>query len=312
MNRRQFLSGVGVAVAGTAGYGGARVADIRPYDPALPTGDSPRERIVAAARHRHVADHRAITRTRVLDDWTGEAPYDLDVFRQWYQHSRRRCLHALTTYAAPIGLADRFDGSTDIRDLGEVVPYQNLWAVFHYGRVFRDIERLPLTNVNYVTDGRVVYDHDAPTPEGGTIQVSDAGALTAAPDDTVEPARVEFVRPHRTDWTETERSAETVTYCVSGPEAYAQVVPLQSSRRTDVGDSRIEVTLARDTGRLRRIVDHRTLVIRLRDAADQSLTYRIETNFDQYGAATARQPAGAVEQSLDARLRGVVFDLLNY
>ena len=81
MNRRQFLAGTGTAVVGgTGGCGGLRVADIRPYDPELPTGDSPRERIIAAARHRHAADHRAITRVRVLDDWTAEAPSSLTCF----------------------------------------------------------------------------------------------------------------------------------------------------------------------------------------------------------------------------------------
>ena len=89
------------------------MADVRPYDPALPTGDSPRERIVAAARHRHAADHRAITTVRVLNDWTGEAPYDLDVRRQWHEHSRRRHLHTLTTFDAPLTRSESVEDVPD-------------------------------------------------------------------------------------------------------------------------------------------------------------------------------------------------------
>ncbi len=159
MNRRQFLAGVGTATGAVAGYGGLRIADVRPYDPAPPTGDSPRERIVAAARHRYAMDHRAVTTTRVLDDWTGDAPYDLDVRRQWHEHSRRRHLHTLTTFDAPL---TRSESVTDVAGREFVTPHQLLWALLHYNRVYNDRYDLPLTNVLYVTDGTMLYDHDSP------------------------------------------------------------------------------------------------------------------------------------------------------
>ncbi|WP_434521243.1 hypothetical protein [Halorubrum sp. AS12] len=77
-------------------------------------------------------------------------------------------------------------------------------------------------------------------------------------------------------------------------------------------DCWIEVTLDRETGRLRRIVDHRDFEITVEEAAGQSLTFRIETEFDRYGNTTVRRPAGDVEQDLRTRLRGLVFDLLTY
>ncbi|WP_434521244.1 hypothetical protein [Halorubrum sp. AS12] len=169
MNRRQFLAGSGTAVVGTAsGYGGLRVTDIRPYDPDLPTGDSPRERIVAAAKHRHAADHRAITRVRVLDDWTGEAPYDLDVFRRWYQHSRRRQLRALTTYAAPLARSHPIHDELGVE---EMFPHETVLELDQSVRVVRHPERLPSTTVYYFTDGKAIYDSDAPTPEDDTVRV---------------------------------------------------------------------------------------------------------------------------------------------
>ena len=311
MNRRQFLAGARTAVIGTAGgSSGLRVADIRPYDPALPTGDSPRERIIAAARYRHAADHRAITRVRVLNDWTGEAPYNLDVFRRWYQHSRRRQLRALTTYMAPLARSHPIHDELTVK---EMFPHETVFELDQSARVLRDPESLPSTTVYYFTDGKAIYDPDAPTPEGDTVRVSDAYAyVTGANNYPLESTRIEFIRPHRTDWTKTDESAEAVTYRVSGPDAYAQVVPLQSDRRIEMGDSWIEVTLSRDTGRLRRIVDHRALSIDLQEAGEQSLTYRIETNFDQYGDTTVRQPTGDIEQDLSTRLRGLVFDLMTY
>ncbi|ELZ45351.1 hypothetical protein C464_12725 [Halorubrum coriense DSM 10284] len=309
MNRRQFLAGASTAVAGTAaGYGGVRVADIRPYDPPLPTGDSPRERIIAAAKHRSAADHRATTRTRVLDDGTGDAPYDLDAYRRRYQHSRRRYLHALTTYRGPLRDAG-IDGFHQ-----EMLPHPDLWAALHYGRVFRNPETLPSTTVTYVTDGRVVHDTDAPAPAGSTVRVSDARADVIAPNDyPTELAPVAFVRPHRTDWKTSEESAETVTYRVSGPDAYAQVVPFRhGTRDVELGDCRIEVTLDRDTGRLRQITDHRVLTLDREDGSERSLTYRIETDFDRYEETAVRPPVGDIEQDFSTRLRGFLFDLLTY
>ncbi|RLM87995.1 hypothetical protein D3D02_13755 [Halobellus sp. Atlit-38R] len=314
MNRRTLLAGAGTAILGAAtGYGSLRVADVRPYDPALPTGDAPRERIVAAARHRHAVDHRATTRVRVLEDWTGEAPYDLDVRRQWHEHSRRRHLHTLTTFAAPL---TRNDSIADEADREFVTPHQLLWALFHYNRVYSDSYDLPLTNVLYVTDGTMLYDFDAPAPKNGRVRISkgDSGTdVVADDDDAARAVRGDFVRPHRTDWTKTAERDGTVTYRVSGPDAYAQVVPLPFAPISEFGDCWIEVTLNRETGRLRRIVDNRALVVDLWEGAvEKSLTYRIETEFDQYGVATARRPIGPVDRSLESRAKALLFDLMTY
>jgi len=314
MNRRKFLAGVGTAALGVGtGYGGLRVADVRPYDPALPTGDSPSERIVAAARHRHAADHRAVTKVRVLEDWTGEAPYDLDVRKRWHEHSRRRHLHILKTFVSPL---TRNDGITDATDREFVTPHQSLWALLHYNRVLSDSSDLPLTKVLYVTDGSMLYDLDAPTPEGETVRISDtrSGAGVVSDDDLVaETVRGDFVRPHRTDWTRIAEEDETTTYRVSGPDAYAQVVPLPFARISAFGDCWIEVTLNNETGRLRRIVDNRAFVVDLSGGeATKSLTYRLKTEFDQYGEATARRPVGNLDRSLESRARALLFDLASY
>ena len=309
MNRRQFLAGAGTAVVGAAGgYGGLRVADIRPYDPELPTGDSPRERIIAAAEHRHAADHRAITRVRVLDDWTGEAPYDLDVFRRWYQHSRRRQLRALTTYTAPLA---RSHPIHDELAVNEMFPHESPFETTHSARVLGDTEELPLTTVLHITDGKIIFDRDAPTPEDDKVRVSDAYAYHYSQDYPPELSLIDFIRPHQTEWRRTDESAGTITYRVSGPDPYVRVVPLPP-RTLEVDDCWIEVTLGRETGRLRRIVDHRDLNINVEEAAGQSLTFRIETEFDQYGDTTARRPAGNIEQDLETRLNGLGYDLLTY
>jgi hypothetical protein len=284
------------------------VADIRPYDPKLPTGDSPRERIIAAAKHRHAADHRAITRVRVLDDWTGEAPYDLDVFRRWYQHSRRRQLRALTTYTAPLAR------SHPIRDelSGDMFPHEIPFELTHSVRILGNTENLPFTTVHYLTDGKQVYDSDAPVPEDDTVRVSDAYAASNTLGHADESTRIDFIRPHHTDWTETDESAESVTYRVAGPDAYARVVPLRRTRKLELDDCWIEVTLSRQTGRLQGIVDHRDLNINVEEATGQSLTFRIETEFDQYGDTTVRRPAGDIDQDLRTRLNGLGNDLLIY
>ena len=309
MNRRQFLVGAGTTVVGTAsGYGGLRIADVRPYDPELPTGDSPRERIIAAAKHRHAADHRAITRVRVLDDWTGEAPYDLDVFRRWYQHSRRRQLRALTTYTAPMARSHPVGDELN----SDMFPHETPFELTHSVGVLGETENLPLTTVHYLTDGKQVYDSDAPVPEDDTVRVSDAYATSNSLGHADESTRIDFIRPHRTDWTEADESAESVTYRVTGSDAYAQVVPLRPTRKLGLDNCWITVTLSRETGRLQRIVDHRDLNINVEEAADQSLAFRIETEFDQYGDTTVRRPAGNIEQDLRTRLNGIGYDLLTY
>ena len=54
-----------------------------------------------------------------------------------------------------------------------------------------------------------------------------------------------------------------------------------------------------------RLVCRRTLLTK-------SLTYRIETNFDQYEDTTVRRPVGKIEQDFSTRLRGLIFDLITY
>jgi len=148
------------------------------------------------------------------------------------------------------------------------------------------------------------------------VHVSDdhSGSVVVADDEhPSEPVRRDFIRPHRTDWTRTAEDEETITYRVSGPDAYAEVVPLPFAPISAFGDCWIEVTLNSETGRLRRIVDNRAVVVDLWDrAGEQSLTYRIETEFDQYGNVTVRQPVGNVDRSLESRVRSLLFDLANY
>ncbi len=314
MNRRRFLAGAGIATLSTiTGYGGIRVADIRPYDPALPTGESPRAQIIAAARHRHAADHRAVTRVRVLDDWTGEAPYALDIRRLWHKPSRRRQLHTLTTFETPLTRSNRL---TDVPDREYIAPHQTLWALLHYNRVFNDNYALPLTNVRYITDGAVIYDHDEPTPAGNTVRVSDeqSGRFVSGDYERAsEPVRRDLIRPHRTDWTRIAADEATVTYRLSGADAYAQAVPLPFAPISGFGDCWIEVTLHRETGRLRRIVDNRAVVIDFQNGVGEwSLTYRIETELNQYGDVRVRRPTGDVDGGLQSRLRALLFDLVNY
>lgn len=314
MNRRRFLAGAGITTLGAiTGYGGIRVADIRPYDPALPTGESPRAQIIAAARHRRAADHRAVTKVRVLDDWSGEAPYDLDIRRLWHKPSRRRYLHTLTTFETPLTHSNRL---ADVPDREYITPHQTLWALLHYNRVFNDSYHLPLTNVRYITDGAGLYDHDAPTPDGNSVRVSDeqSGRFVVADDERAsKPVRRDLIRPHRTNWTQIADEEATVTYRLSGADAYAQAVPLPFTPISAFGDCWIEVTLHRETGRLRRIVDTRAVVVDFQDGTgERPLTYRIETEFDQYGDVRVRRPTGNVDGGLESRVRALLFDLVNY
>ena len=103
-----------------------------------------------------------------------------------------------------------------------------------------------------------------------------------------------------------------MTYRVAGPDAYARVVPLRRTRKLELDDCWIEVTLSRETGRLQQIVDYRDLGINVEEASGQSLTFRIETEFDQYGDTTVRRPAGDIDQDLRTRLNGFINDLLTY
>jgi hypothetical protein len=288
-----------------------RIADFRPYDPPLPSGETPRERIVAAARHRFAADHRAVTRVRVLDGPTGAAPYDLDVLRQWHEHSRRRHCQTLTTIDAPLARSDRI-GVLSNREF--VSPHQTLWALFHYNRVYADGYDLPLTSVVYHTDGTLLYDFDAPAPDADRVRISGGDDTThvGSVDRDLDWVGREFVRPHRTDWERVDDGDGLVTYRVSGPDAYAQVIPLPFAPVSSFRDCRVDVSLD-ESGRLRRVVDNRAVVADLGENLPETpLTYRIETVIDQYGRTTVRRPSGAVDRSPGSHLKGLLTDLLTY
>lgn len=314
MNRRQFLAGVGGAAALTSGYAGLRVTDIRPYEPALPEGETPRERITAAAAHRFAADHRIRTTTRVLDDWFGAAPYDLERYRQWHQPSRRRHLHALTVFDSPLTRSQRMAESPNQEYIS---PTQTILALLHYNRVYSDYS-LPLTMVLHLSDGHMLWDYDAPTPEAGDTELSAedvrvSGDDVGVTDTDAGQVLTERLRPHRATWEEVRREDGTVTYRVAGGDAYAQVVPLSMAPIAAFRDPWVEVTLDTETGRLRRVVDHRDALYDIFEDADPvPLTYRIESEIDQYGTATAPRPAGTASPGLDTRLRSYLLDLLTY
>ena len=315
MNRRQFLTRAGAgALALTGGYAGLRVTDIRPYDPALPEGETPSERITAAAAHRFAADHRIRTTTRVLDDWLGAAPYEFERYTQWHQPSRRRHLHALTTFDSPLTRSQRMAENPHQEYIS---PTQTIHALLHYNRVYND-DALPLTMVLHLSDGHMLWDHDAPTPEAGDSGLS-AEAIRVSGDDVgltdtaAGQVFTERLRPHRTTWKEVRREDGTVTYRVAGGDAYAQVVPLSMAPIASFRDPWVEVTLDTETGRLQRVVDHRDALYDIFANSDPvPLTYRIESEIDQYGTATAPRPGGSASPALDARLRSYLLDLFTY
>lgn len=317
MNRRQFLARAGGgALALSGGYAGLRVTDLRPYDPALPEGETPNERITAAAAHRFAADHRIRTTTRVLDDWLGAAPYDLERYTQWHQPSRRRHLHALTVFDSPLARNQRMAESPNQEFIS---PTQTIYALLHYNRVYGDYS-LPLTMVMHLSDGHLLWDYDAPIPEAGDTGLSaddvrvsgDEGEVGLADTDAGH-VFTERIRPHRATWEEVSRGGGTVTYRVAGGDAYAQVVPLSMAPITAFRDPWVEVTLDTETGRLRRIVDHRDALYDIFENEDPVvLTYRTESQIDQYGTATAPRPTGEVTSPLDTTLRSYLLDLLTY
>lgn len=312
MNRRAFLAGAGTGVAGlSAGYAGARVADVRPYDPEAPDGDAPRERIVAAARHAAVADHREVTTVEVRRGPTGEAPYRLERLLARRQPSRRRSLHAFTVFDAP-PLRDPRIADAPGREY--VSPQQSINALLHYDRATSDGYDLPLTMVLHRTDESLCFDFDAPEPTDGDVEVAGrrgpSGVAPLPPD--APPTFPERIRPHRAGWELVADAGSTTTYRVAGADAYSQVVPLSLSPVARFGDPWVRTTLDRETGRLRRVVDHRDVWLDLFEGADPvRFTYRIETAYDRYGEATAPRPGG-VSRGLDERLRGTLGDLLTY
>lgn len=317
MNRRQFLTRAGGgALALSGGYAGLRIADIRPYDPPLPQGDTPNERITAAAAHRFAADHRIRTTTRVLDDWLGAAPYDLERYTQWHQPSRRRHLHALTVLDSPLA---RNQQMAENPNQEFISPTQTISALLHYNRVYNGYS-LPLTLVMHLSDGHLLWDYDAPTPEAEDtgpsaedVEITGTEGDVGLADTDAGQVFTERIRPHRATWKEARREGGTVTYRVAGGDAYAQVVPLSMAPIAEFGDPWVEVTLDTETGRLRRVVDHRDARYDIFETADPvPLTYRIESVVDQYGTASAPRPAGTASPDLDTRLRSYLLDLFTY
>ena len=300
MNRRRFLAGVGTGLATVSGgYAGVRVGDLRPFAPALPSGETPRERIVAAAAHRYAVDHRARTTVRVERDGTDDAPYESARYEERHQHSRRRHLHRFVALAVPPGVPP--------------LPYHGLPALFHWDDVRDGRSSLPAGGLLYHTDGLVAFDYRTARPAANPKRF---GTASVEATDDMPAMFGEFVRPHRASWTERDRTSETVTYELAGADAYSQVVPLYLSP-TPVNDtSRIRATLDRDTGRLRQLVDRRDLSVPPERVDDERvdgyrLVYHIETTFDRYGTATATLPPGA-SVPLGTRFRAAMSDLGTY
>ena len=299
MNRRRFLAGVGAAAAPTTGYGAARVADVRPYDPGTPDAElgadpTPRDRVLAAVRHRFAADHRAVTRVRMDADWTGEAPYPLTRHRALHEHSRRRHTHALTTFGNGVVRLDRDRDGVDARTL---TPYTTINAYIHFvDATLADPETLPERFVFHVDDGGLAYDRDAPEQSVGDPVTVDGGYAGTAPvADFERPLFGESIRPHRASWREHDRDDATVTYRLSGADAYARAVPMPFVPVETVhDDAAVRATLDRDTGRLLRVVDDRHLDVDVGvDRRDvRPVRLRLRSEFDRYGDAAAPRPDG--------------------
>ena len=299
MNRRRFLAGVGAAAAAPTAYGAIRVTDLRPYDPGVPADGldadpTPRERVLAAVRHLFAADHRSVTRVRMAADWTGEAPYLLTRHRELHEHSRRRHTHALTTFGNGAVHLDRERDGVDARTL---TPYATINAYIHFvDATLADPATLPERFVFHVGDGSIAYDRDAPEQTVGDPVTVDGGYAGTAPvTDFERPLFGEAIRPHRASWTEHERDDATVTYRLSGADAYARAVPLPFVPvETIHDDAAVRATLDRDTGRLRRVVDDRHLDVDVgvdrRDVRPVRMCLATET--DRYGEAAAPRPDG--------------------
>ena len=339
MNRRRFLAGAGAAATTATGYGAVRVADLRPYDPGVPTDDlrpapTPRERVLAAVRHLFEADHRSVTRVTVEADWTGAAPYRLTRHRELHEHSRRRHTHALTTFGNGVVRLDRERDGVDARTL---TPYATINGYIHFvDATLADPETLPERFVFHVDDGSLAYDRDAPEQAVGdpvTVDGGSAGTFPVA--DFERPLFGEPVRPHRASWTERGRDDATATYRLSGVDAYARAVPLPFVAVDGVhDDAAVRATLDRDTGRLTRLVDDRRLDVDVGvdrrldvdvgvDRRDvRAVRMRLVTEIDRYGEAAAPRPDGEYGASrrgsflggpaLRDRLAALAFDLGAY
>lgn len=313
MNRRGALATLGAAAATLGGYGGLRVGDYRPYDASLDepaSGRSAAGRVVAAGRRLHVLDHRAVTEVSVRPE--GDAPYLAARYRRVHEHSRRRHLASYTTFRVPPGEP----GSTS----------DGLLARLH-GSFAANADTLPRTSVVHVSDGTVVADWDAPTPEGPDEPPrfdGDDVRRSATRDGyphfgdhlLPEPAAWHRVTPEpdsdRAD--EPGGSDEGVErYEVTEVAEYARAVPLLLAVEVHDG-SRLTATLDAETGLLRGLSDRRVVAKRVGDddTTTRTVAYDIETRFDRYGEATAPRPPGAPLASPRGYLRELAVDLSRY
>ncbi|MFC6974047.1 hypothetical protein ACFQL1_04155 [Halomicroarcula sp. GCM10025709] len=208
MNRRGYLAAAGTTVAGLFGYAGVRVADVRPYDPELPSGETPQERIVAAARHRYAADHRAITTVTVTRDSAGESGYRVGRIREHHQHSRRKHLYVLTTERTP--------------PLPTPQPYQGLIGLLHWSHVTD--ESLPLSSIVFMTDSESVQNWSAPAPDSTTAR-PDLGAEPRYSQQATDGSGMfrDVLRPHEAEWTPVDSAR---TYELTTLDDYARAVVL--------------------------------------------------------------------------------------
>ena len=302
MTRRGALAALGTAAASLGGYGALRVGDYRPYavDERVPDG-SPAERIVAASRKLRSLDHRAVTHVTVLAEGDADVEYPSARYRRIHEHSRRRHLAAYTTFRVPAGAP----GPTA----------SGLLARIHRSYAANDSSS-PRTSVIHASDGTVLADWDAPTPETPDDPPGFDGA------DAYRSANRHGARgfgdhllAEPAEWRRGSAADGGVPYLLAGPEAYTRVVPLLTAVEVHEG-SALLASLDAETGVLRRLVDRRIVTERVDDGEGGSTTrrfrYRIETTFDRYGEATAPRPAGAPWAKPTGYLRELALDLGQY
>lgn len=266
----------------------------------VPDG-SPAERIVAASRKLRALDHRAVTRVTVLAEGDADVGYPSARYRRINEPSRRRHLAAYTTFRVPAGAPGPTAGG--------------LLARLHRSYAAND-PSLPRTSVIHVSDGTVLADWDAPTPETADDPPGLDGAdAYRSPNDRGAPGFGDHLFPERAEWRRGSAADGGVPYLLAGPEAYARVVPLLTAVEVHEG-SGLLASLDAETGVLRRLVDRRLVTERIGDGEGETTTrrfrYRIETTFDRYGEATAPRPAGAPRANPTGYLRELAVDLGRY
>lgn len=309
MNRRQFLGTAGVITAGVSGYTGLRLSNIRRYTPtdtvdeSLPVG----ERIYEASRLLSVVDYRAVSTVTVQDDGTDDAPYKSERFRYEQQRSRHRYLQIHSVF-----------------NLASGTPWTPLTShplfIETYRRRLQN-DDLPKAQVLYLSAGTQIFGQDIeplesrmdrPHVSSGSVN---RGVGLGERGGSPHQARLRpYIHSPDGEWSQRDNTTETVTYEVSGRDDYAMVVPVEPALAIGE-DSRLTVTLDRQTGRLLRIIDHRT-VDQESDTTDNDVMtfrYTIETEFDQYGATNVQPPSGPVPTpSLINRLRELRSNLMFY